>query len=463
MTSRVQALLAAFTLTLAVLPAQAQGLRQGARTAPVLTPQVGALTSSDQSQRPLDFIVAIVNSEPITNYEVNTELQRVLQQFAQQKRPQPDLRELQGEILERLVNDKAQLQLAKQTGIKIEQSSVDQAEQTVALQNQIDVDELRRRVAQDGIPLAEFQKQLRDQLTLTRLREREVEPRVRVSDQEVEQYIKEQTDKLQNSPPQLINLAQVLVAVAESATEDQVAALQAKAQRVRERARAGDDFASLAREFSDAQDRANGGQLGLRPLDRYPSLFIDATQSLAEGNVSEVIRSGAGFHVLKVLEKRQANAPGLPPSTVAQTRSRHILLRPNSKLSESDAVDKLRDFRRRIQIGQTDFETLARQNSQDGSAPQGGDLGWSNPGQFVPEFERVLARLSPGQISDPIISRFGVHLIQLLERRNAPLSVRDQREIVRSMLREKKLDEAYEVWAQEVRGRAYVELREPPQ
>jgi peptidyl-prolyl cis-trans isomerase SurA len=280
---------------------------------------------------------------------------------------------------------------------------------------------------------------------------------------EVEQYIKEQTDKLQNSPPQLINLAQVLVAVAESATADQVAALQAKAQRVLERARAGDDFSSLAREFSDAQDRANGGQLGLRPVDRYPPLFIDATESIAEGNVSEVIRSGAGFHVLKVLEKRQTNAPGLPPSTVVQSRSRHILLRPNSKLSESDALDKLRDFRRRIQIGQTDFETLARQNSQDGSAPQGGDLGWSNPGQFVPEFERVLARLSPGQISDPIISRFGVHLIQLLERRNAPLSVRDQREIVRNMLREKKLDETYEVWAQEVRGRAYVELREPPQ
>lgn len=463
MISRVQALLAAVFLTLAVLPAQAQGLRQGARSAPVLIPRVDALPSTDQTQRPLDFIVAVVNSEPITNYEVNTELQRVLQQFEQQSRPQPDVRELQREILERLVNEKAQLQLAKQTGIKIEQSSVDQAEQTVALQNQIDVAELRRRVVQDGIPLAEFQKQLRDQLTLTRLRERDVEPRVRVTDQEVEQYIKEQTDKLQNSPPQLINLAQVLVAVAESATADQVAALQAKAQRVLERARAGDDFSSLAREFSDAQDRANGGQLGLRPVDRYPPLFIDATESIAEGNVSEVIRSGAGFHVLKVLEKRQTNAPGLPPSTVVQSRSRHILLRPNSKLSESDALDKLRDFRRRIQIGQTDFETLARQNSQDGSAPQGGDLGWSNPGQFVPEFERVLARLSPGQISDPIISRFGVHLIQLLERRNAPLSVRDQREIVRNMLREKKLDETYEVWAQEVRGRAYVELREPPQ
>jgi peptidyl-prolyl cis-trans isomerase SurA len=258
-------------------------LRQGARSAPVLIPRVDALPSTDQTQRPLDFIVAVVNSEPITNYEVNTELQRVLQQFAQQSRPQPDVRELQREILERLVNEKAQLQLAKQTGIKIEQSSVDQAEQTVALQNQIDVAELRRRVVQDGIPLAEFQKQLRDQLTLTRLRERDVEPRVRVTDQEVEQYIKEQTDKLQNSPPQLINLAQVLVAVAESATADQVAALQAKAQRVLERARAGDDFSSLAREFSDAQDRANGGQLGLRPVDRYPPLFIDATESIAEG------------------------------------------------------------------------------------------------------------------------------------------------------------------------------------
>jgi peptidyl-prolyl cis-trans isomerase SurA len=179
--------------------------------------------------------------------------------------------------------------------------------------------------------------------------------------------------------------------------------------------------------------------------------------------VSDVVRSGAGFHVLKLIEKRQPDAAGLPPSTVTQSRARHILLRPSGQLSEAEALARLNDYKRRIQLKQSDFAVLARENSQDGSASQGGDLGWASPGQFVPEFEAVMNRLQPGQISEPLISRFGVHLIQLIERRAQALAPREQREMVRSMLREKKLDEAFLTWAQDVRGRAYVELREPPQ
>jgi peptidyl-prolyl cis-trans isomerase SurA len=230
--------------------------------------------------------------------------------------------------------------------------------------------------------------------------------------------------------------------------------------RVQQRARAGEDFAKLAREVSDAPDAAqNGGVVGLRSGDRYPSLFLQAVQSVPEGGVSDVVRSGAGFHILKVLEKRSGGVPG---AVVLQSHVRHILLRPGPQLSEQAARERLLEFKRRIQAGQADFAQLARQYSQDGSAPEGGDLGWSSPGLFVPEFEEAIDALQPGQISDPIVTRFGVHLVQLLGRRQEKLTQQQQREAARNALREKKLDDAYAEWAQEVRGRAYVEFRDPP-
>lgn len=454
---RVLALALACLAQLPLLPAQAQGLRPAPRSSVSLPV---AVSEAPGAQRPADFIVAVVNSEPITNHQVNVEVRRILQQYAQQRRPQPDVRELSRQVLERLINDRAQLQLAKETGIKVDEPSVDQAEQTVARQNQMTVPELRRRIELEGLDPGQLRDQLRDQLILTRLREREVDPRVRISDLEVEQYLQEQLATSSDPAKQLINMAQLLVAVPENATEAQVLALQDKAQRALARARAGEDFAALVRELSDAKDKSNGGQLGLRSADRYPTLFLEATQSLAVGGITGLVRSGAGFHILQLIERRAA---GLPPMTVTQSRARHILLVPSAQLSEAAARDKLLDFSKRIQSGQTDFATLARANSQDGSAAQGGDLGWANPGQFVPEFEEVMNRLAPGQISEPLISRFGVHLIQLLERRNATLGEREQREMIRSMLREKKFAEVFATWAQDVRARAYVELREAPQ
>jgi peptidyl-prolyl cis-trans isomerase SurA len=256
-----------------------------------------------------------------------------------------------------------------------------------------------------------------------------------------------------------INLAQVLVAVPEGATPEQVNALQTRAQIVLTKARAGEDFMALAREYSDAPDKANGGVLGLRAAERYPPLFIEATQGLNVGAISSLLRSGAGFHVLKVLEKKQS---GLPSVNITQTHARHILLRLGPQLSEGAAVQRLAQISQRVKGG-ADFAALARENSQDGTAKDGGDLGWTNPGQFVPEFEQAMNGLAPGEISEPVVSRYGVHLIQVLARREATLSPREQRDIARGLVREKKLDEAYASWAQDVRGRAYVELREAPQ
>ena len=288
------------------------------------------------------------------------------------------------------------------------------------------------------------------------MRERELEPRVRVTELDIDQYLREAQS---NSDPatRQINLAQILVAVPDDANDVQVATLQARAEALLARVRAGEDFNNLARTASDAPDRSNGGQLGLRTADRYPSLFVDATRALAVGEVSALVRSGAGFHLLKVMERQDAN---LPPTAVTQTRSRHILLRPSAQLSEAAARDRLLAYRAQIQAGQADFAALARQHSQDGSAAQGGDLGWASPGMFVPEFEQFMNRLAPGQVGEPLVSRFGVHLIEVLERRRVETSQREQREAVRGLLREKKLDEAYLLWAQDQRSRAYVELRE---
>ena len=224
--------------------------------------------------------------------------------------------------------------------------------------------------------------------------------------------------------------------------------------------KAGEDFGKLAAQFSNAPDRANGGQLGMRSPDRYPSLFVDAVQNLSVGQWTEPLRSGAGFHILKLVER---NSPNALPSSITQTHARHILLRPGNQLSQDAARAQLAGYRKQIESGAAKFEELAKQHSQDASATQGGDLGWANPGVMVPEFEKAMDALAPGQIGDPLISRFGVHLIQVLERKESPLSLRDKQELARNILRERKFEEAMKNWEREVRGRAYVEYREPPQ
>ncbi|WP_436188375.1 peptidylprolyl isomerase [Pseudorhodoferax sp. LjRoot39] len=408
--------------------------------------------------RASDFIVAVVNSEPITNLEVQRRTARMAQQLRQQGGRMPTQAELSRQALESLVVERAQLQQAREAGLKVDEAAINLAEQNVARQNSIDVAELRRRIERDGMTSTQFRNELRDQILMSRLRDRELDSRVRVSDAEVEQYLREQTDAAPAAPSE-INLAQVLVAVPENATPQQVAERLARAQDVEKRARAGEDFAALARSFSDGTDAAAGGEMGLRSPDRYPELFLQATAQLPTGGITAPVRSGAGFHILKVVEKRQ----GGMMQSITQQHARHILLRIDAQQTEANARERLATMRRRIEAGQADFAALAQASSQDGSAAQGGDLGWSNPGQFVPEFEEVLDALRPGEISEPIVSRFGVHLIQLLERRQYQLNPREQREVARNMVRERKMDEAYRSWLQELRGRAYVELRQAPQ
>lgn len=410
--------------------------------------------------RAADFIVAVVNSEPITNNEVQSLKLRLSKQLPPGS-PAPDTKVLTQQALDQLINEKAQLQQARDNGIRIDDAEVDQTELTIARQNQVSKEELYKRVAAEGLSVSAFREQLRSQLMISRLREREVDNRARVSDTDVEQFIQsQQAGKGPTATSFDLNLAMILVAVPENASDKELADLQAKAVQISKRAKAGENFANLAAAHSQAADKgANGGEMGLRSADRYPSLFVEGTQKLSKGDISEPLRSGAGFHILKVLDKKQSELSNV---SITQTRARHILLRLNNELSEAAARHRLLSYKQRIQAG-SDFADLARQFSQDGSAQTGGDLGWASPGQFVPEFEEVMSRLRPGQISDPLVSRFGVHLIQVLERRDVPLTLREQREMVRTQLREKKTEELYATWVDELRGRAYVELRDPPQ
>ncbi|RRD55900.1 molecular chaperone SurA [Comamonadaceae bacterium OH2545_COT-014] len=410
-----------------------------------------------------DYIVAVVNTEPVTNNEVRARMARAERQLQARGLPVPPAETLRREMLERLIAERAQLQYARETGLTVDEGALAQAELSIARQNQLpDVAALHRQLEKEGIAVQDFRADVREQVLLARLREREIEPRVRVTDAEVDRYIREQTGQQPEAAAQQeLNLAMILVAVPEGASAEETARLQARADEAARRARAGEDFAALAREFSDANNRgADGGVLGLRPADRYPTLFVDSTRTARVGDVVGPVKSDAGFHVLKVLEKKRSNT--LPEVQIPQTRVRHILLRTSPAQSEQVARERLADFRRRIQAGQATFDALARAHSEDGSAPEGGELGWATPGQFVPEFEQAMNNLDEGGISEPVTSRFGVHLIQVLDRRQMALSAADQRQLARNVLRERKAEEAFDTWAREVRGRAYVEYREPP-
>lgn len=434
--------------------AHAQGLKGLKPSTSLLGPST--LQAIQRSSEPVaaDHIVAVVNNEPITQYELRSRLQRMQQQAERNGIAMPPADEANQQVLEALIQEKAQLQLAAEMGIRIEKTLLDEAELNVARQNQLSLAQMHAQLRQQGLSPEEFRNNIRQQMTLQRLRERELEARVRVTEADIDRFIAQKQD---NPGADLqMHLAQILVAVPENADPARVAALMARAQTVAGKARSGADFAELAREYSDAPDRNSGGSLGLRAAERYPDLFVTATRSVPVGGVAGPVRSPAGFHVLKVMDKRIA---GMPDAFITQTHARHILLRPSIKLTEAAAQAQLATLRQRIVSGQADFATLAKERSQDGSASQGGDLGWVGPGVFVPEFEEVMAKLTPNQISEPVVSRFGVHLIQVLERRQVDLTPREQREQLRQLVREQKLEEAYLKWQEDIRLRAYVEMR----
>ena len=403
-----------------------------------------------------DYIVALVNSEPITHAELQSQIRQVVESRGPQSGPLPPAAELRAAVLERMVVERAQLQLARETGVRVDAAAIDQAEANIAAQNQLDVVQLRANLERRGTTQAAFRRQLRDQLLINRLQEREVETRIKISDTDVEAALAARKEAASDPQNQEVNLGHLFLALPENPSAAALAQAQQQAQKIRDRMQAGESFEALVQEFS-AAERSNAGQIGMRRTDRYPPLFINASQALAVGAVSQWVRSDAGLHLLKVLERR---VNGLSDTQV-QHHARHILLRPDAALTQEQATQQLAAVRQRILAGATSFEAQARALSQDGSAAQGGDLGWAGPGLFVPEFEQVLQRLQEKEIAEPLVSRFGVHLIELLERRSVDLTPAQLRERERNLLRNKRADEVFEGWVRDVRGRAFVEVRDP--
>jgi peptidyl-prolyl cis-trans isomerase SurA len=416
-----------------------------------------ATRAADRSAvRSGDHIVAIVNQELVTAVEVSRRLARA-QEDAQRsgaRLPPPD--ELRRQVLDSLIEERVILTHARETGGKVDDGELDRAVQAVAAQNQLNVQQLRERLAAEGIDLTRFRANLRDQLLVERTREREVYQRIRLTDSEVEDYLERQRRAASAEAP--LNLAQILISVPPGAPEAVVAERRRLAEAALARVRAGEPFEAVARQVSEDAQREQGGEIGARPASRLPDLFVEATRALKPGEITPaLVRSGAAFHVLKVLSRGDVG-----PAQVTQTRARHILLRTSSRLTADAAQARLAGYRRQIESGARTFEDMAREFSEDGSAAQGGDLGWASPGTMVPEFEEAMNALPLGGLSQPVVSRFGVHLIQVMQRRDVAVDPRQLREQARNALREQRFDDAYAEWARDLRGRAYVEMREPP-
>ncbi len=401
---------------------------------------------------PVDRIVAVVNNEVITQFELSERVGRVLKDLAQRGTPLPARDALERQVLERMILDKVQLQLARDTGLRVDDLDVDRTIGRIAESNRMSLTEFRARLERDGIPYDKFREDIRTEITLSRLREREVDNKITVAESEIDNFLADQGGSKEAAVE--YNVAHILLRVPEQARPEQLEQQRERANDVVKRLRGGADFAQIAAVYSDAPDALQGGVIGWRGRDRLPELFVEALAKLQPGDVSGVLRSPAGFHVLKLLERRGAAAP----EGVEQVHIRHILVRTNELVSEDEAKRKLNQLRERIRNG-VDFAELARLHSDDASASRGGDLGWVYPGDTVPEFERAYMSLKDGEVSQPVKTPFGWHLIQVLERRKADVSAERKRLEARKALRERKSDEAYQEWLRQQRDRAYVEYR----
>jgi len=402
----------------------------------------------------VDRIVAVVSKEVITYTELNEAVAAAERHLRRQGTQLPPRDVLERQMLERMVLDKAQLQMARDTGIRVDELQVDRAVQRVAENNKMTLAEFRRVLERDRIPFDMWRQEVREQILLTRLREREVDDKIQVSDTEVDLFLEEQRARRGQSVE--YNVSHVLVRVPEQASPERIEAARAKAAKVIAEAKGGADFGRLAASYSEAFDALQGGGLGWRTQDRLPEAFATELAKMKPGEVSGVVRSSAGMHVLRLNDRRGAAAAG---AAVQQTRLRHILIRVSESVSEAEARRRLAELRARIIAGRADFAELARTQSDDASAARGGELDWVYPGDTVPEFEVAYRDLRIGDTSEPVRTPFGFHLIQVLERRSADLSPERKRLVARQALRERKADEAYQEWLRQLRDQVYVELR----
>ena len=408
---------------------------------------------SDRTLQPIDDIMVVVNDDVITRHELDTRLAVVISQLKKQGTPLPEHAVLEKQILERMIGDLLQQQFAKETGLRIDDAQLDKALIRIAQQNNLaSLAAFRTKIEQEGIDYNKFREEIRGEILTSRLREREIDSKLVISDNEIENYITSQSK--QAGKGEELNLAHIMVVVPEQASAEKIQTYKQRAEQALAKLNSGAPFAQVAAGYSDASDALQGGNLGWRSSDRLPAIFVESLQKLHPGELSGILRSPNGFHILKLIDRRSKDAPVV----ITQTHARHILIKTSELVPESEAKSRLSEIKQRIDNG-ADFAEQAKLYSEDGSATQGGDLGWLSPGETVPEFEGPMDALKIGQISGLVQSGFGWHLIQVLERRNADVSVEQKKVQARNAIRTFRSDEAFQDWLRQLRDRAFIEYR----
>jgi peptidyl-prolyl cis-trans isomerase SurA len=417
-----------------------------------LSSLANAIETPKQIQ-PIDEIVAVVNDDVITRHELDTRLVVVVSQLKKQGTPLPEATILEKQILERMIGDLLQQQFAKETGLRVDDAQLDKAIVRIAQQNKIpSLNEFRSKIEQDGVDFNKFREEIRSEILSTRLREREIDSKLVISDNEIDNYISNQAKQVGKGEE--LNLAHIMVVVPEQASAEKIQTYKQRAEQALAKLNSGSPFAQVAAGYSDASDALQGGNLGWRSADRLPAMFVEAIQKLHPGELTGILRSPNGFHILKLIERRSKDAAVV----ISQTHARHILIKTSELVPESEAKSRLAEVKQKIDNG-ADFAEQAKLYSEDGSAAQGGDLGWLSPGDTVPEFEGPMDALKIGQISGLVQSGFGWHLIQVIERRDADVSSEQKKLQARNAIRAFRSDEAFQDWLRQLRDRATVEYR----
>jgi peptidyl-prolyl cis-trans isomerase SurA len=421
-------------------------------------PSAGFIPPGSKSGNVIDSIAVVVNDEVITRNEVAARVAMITQRMKAQNAPMPDPADMQRQVLEGMIVERAQFQLAKEMGMRpVDDTQLDRAIVRIAEQQKMSVQDMRNAMEKEGMPFSAFREDIRNEIMMQRLREHEVDNKIQISEAEVDTYLA--AEKAAAADKVEMNISQILVRIPENSSPEQIAARKARAEEVARQIRIGGDFAKLAGTYSDASDALSGGAVGWRDPDRLPPVFAEALSKLKPGQITPIIKSTTGFHILKLVDKRNL-AQSDEKAIVQQTRARHILLKVTPTQTAEAAKKKLAELKERIDNKAATFEELARLHSNDNSATKGGDLGFLYPGDTVPEFENAMSALKPGEVSGVVETPYGYHLIQVIERKSDDQTKEKKRAEARQVIRDRKLAEATEAWAREVRDRAYVEFRD---
>lgn len=454
--TRAAGLAAALLCALASGQVLAQAASGGSATA-TAPAGGGFLPPASSNAKVVDSIQVVVNDEVITRNEVSNRVTQVTQNMKARNAQMPDPATMERQVLEAMIVERAQLQLAKEMGVKVDDRTLDATIGRIAENQKMSVQDMRNQMEKEGMPFSQFREDIRNEIMMQRLREHEVDRKIQVSEAEIDTYMA--AAKAADADRIEVDIAQILVRVPENASPEQIAARAARAEEVLRQLRTGADFARMASTYSDAPDALKGGEIGWRDADRLPPLFANELRKLQPGQVTSILKTNVGFHILKLAGKRSL-ASQADKAIVEQTHARHILIKVTPTMTEGEVKRKLLELKEKMDNNAGTFEELARLHSQDGSASKGGDLGWLYPGDTVPEFETAMNGLKPGQVSDVVQSQFGFHLIQVIERKSEDVTQQKERNVARQVLHDRKMQEAMESWMREVRDRAYVEFRE---